>query len=69
MTRIGWTQPLCPSCYDAWMLGRGDPPRPPVRAIGVDPDPCLVCGRQTTIYVRIPPALSALHQNPKERLS
>lgn len=69
MTRIGWTQPLCASCFDAWTLGRGDPPRTPVQVVGADDEPCLVCGRPTCIYVRIDPVLSRLQRHPKERAS
>jgi hypothetical protein len=68
MGRIGWTQPLCESCYLAWLLGRDEAPRGPTRVI--DPeggDPCLVCGTATTIYTRIDPTLAALHRYPKPR--
>jgi hypothetical protein len=65
--RIGWTQPLCDPCFAAWTLGRGEPPRQPTRVRGVDGDPCLVCGAQTTIYARIDPKLAEHFQHAKLR--
>lgn len=59
MTRPTWRQALCPACFAAFCLGSGTAPREPVRAVGVDGDPCCVCGEATTIYVRISPELTA----------
>lgn len=68
MTRIGWTQPLCENCYQAWLLGRGEAPRRPHRLIDpADLDPCLVCGTETGIYTRIDPELASLHRYPKAK--
>jgi hypothetical protein len=65
MTKIGWTQPLCDTCYVAWCLGRGEAPREPTRAIGGhEPDPCLICGEPTNIYTRISPKLAGFFAHP-----
>lgn len=64
--RIGWTQPLCETCFCAWELGRGLVGGDPARVLS-DGDPCLVCGIMTTIYVRIDPALAGTFKHAKER--
>lgn len=53
-----WTQPLCEACYVAFMLGRGEAPREPVRMMTGDV-PCLICRTPTGIYVRIDPKTTA----------
>lgn len=62
--KIGWTQPLCLTCYLAWLLGCGEGPREPTRLTGGGEDPCLVCGTPTRIYTRIDPQLAALFAFP-----
>jgi hypothetical protein len=62
----GWTQPLCMTCFVAWTLGRGELPREPTQVIG-EPDPCLICGSPTRIYVRIDPALTEGFKYAKPR--
>jgi hypothetical protein len=64
--RIGWTQPLCLTCFAAWEVGNGRVPREPHRVVG-DGDPCLICGADTGIYVRIDPAIAGVFANAKEK--
>jgi hypothetical protein len=55
-----WTQPICRSCFAAYALGRGEAAlSTPIHAVIVEPEPCLVCGDASSIYVRIDPALTA----------
>jgi hypothetical protein len=56
--KIGWTQPLCESCYVAWLLGQGEPPRQATVTRNMPLEPCLVCGTPTAIYTRIDPRLA-----------
>lgn len=68
--RIGWTQPLCETCFAAWEVGAGRVPRDPSRLVGdarLDGDPCLICGAATLIFVRIDPAIAGVfrHALPK----
>ena len=65
---IGWTQPLCETCFQAWKLGTGRPPVVPSLTKEGGEELCLICGRLTRIYVRVDPALARLHQHPKETL-
>lgn len=61
---IGWTQPLCMTCYLAWLLGCGKGPREPFASTGGGEDRCLVCGTPTRIYTRIDPKIAALYAFP-----
>ena len=56
-----WTQPICRTCYAAFLLGKGeDPRREPVRLADIaPPEPCLLCGEPTRIFLRIDPRLTA----------
>jgi hypothetical protein len=56
--RVGWTQPLCVTCYAAWEVGNGRVPREPARVARAPEDPCLICGTPTTIYTRIHPTIA-----------
>jgi hypothetical protein len=70
--RIGWTQPLCETCYAAWEVGAGRVPREPVRIIRDNPedrDPCLICGTPTLIYTRIDPALARHFKHAKVKVA
>lgn len=52
--RIGWTQPLCETCFAAWEVGNGRVPREPTRLRGdaaVDGDPCLICGTPVSVVM------------------
>jgi len=54
-----WTQPICEACFAAWLLGQGEEPRhAPAVVHGTPPDPCLVCGTDTRIYIRVDPRLT-----------
>jgi hypothetical protein len=55
-----WRQPICLSCYAAYLLGRGESPTTanPVSVSLIDPDPCLICGMETRIFVRVDPKLT-----------
>ena len=66
--RIGWTQPLCLSCFAAWEVGRGRVPGQPHEVIGAS-EPCLICGSPTAIYVRIDPAIAGQFANAKEKMA
>jgi hypothetical protein len=53
-----WTQPICRSCYVAWLLGREESPhREPVEVVLVQ-EPCLICGTETGIFIRVDPKLT-----------
>lgn len=64
---IGWTQPLCETCYAAWCVGRGEIPREPHRLTDGGTDPCLICGTETSIYTRIDPTIAAFFAHALER--
>lgn len=68
--RVAWTQALCEPCFASFQLGQGNLPREPTRLKGAVEevgDPCLVCGTQTAIFVRIDPALTSHFQHAKLR--
>ncbi len=68
--RIGWTQPLCETCFAAWEVGNGRVPRESSRPIGDQEDvgdPCLICGTPTVIYTRIDPTIASHFTHAKEK--
>ena len=52
-------QPICRACFAAFSLGRGDSPQrePTALAETTDQEPCLICGEETRIFVRVDPKL------------
>ena len=65
-----WTQPFCHACSVAFGLGRGTVAGDiiPVQLRDtVPPDPCLVCGTPTRIYIRVDPKLTEGLRYARER--
>ena len=56
----GWTQPFCIHCSIAFALGQGKVPNtiPVQLSSDFEPDHCIVCKKETRIYLRLDPKLT-----------
>lgn len=63
-----WTQPICRTCYAAFLMGSGRPAtQTPVALTDAAPaEPCMVCAEPTRIFVRVSPHLTAGLLNARE---